>query len=73
MSPLLFNILTADLKEEMGKIKWGGVKLRDKVYGLAYADDMVLLAEDKGGMRSMIERLEGYIEKKGLELNREKN
>ena len=50
------------------------MKLEDeKVYGLAYTDDMVLLAEDKGGMRSMIERLEGYIEKKGLELNREKN
>ena len=43
LSLLLFNILTADLEEEMGKVKCEGVKLRDKkVYGLIYADDMIL-------------------------------
>jgi len=36
---------------------------------LAYADDIVLLAEDEEGMRSTIGRLEGYMEKKRLELN----
>lgn len=30
-----------------------------KVYTLAYADDILLLAEGKGKMRSMIEKLEG--------------
>jgi len=43
------------------------VKLGDKkVYGLAYADDIVLLAKDEKYDR------EEYIERKGSELNREK-
>lgn len=34
-----------------------GMKLEDKkVHGLAYADDMILLAEDEGNMRNMIKR-----------------
>ncbi|XP_071577651.1 uncharacterized protein [Temnothorax nylanderi] len=32
-------------------------------------DDVVLLAENKGSMKSMIERLEGYLDRKGLTLN----
>lgn len=28
LSPLLFNLLIADLEEEMGKVKWGGDKIR---------------------------------------------
>ncbi|KAL6420236.1 hypothetical protein ACFW04_014606 [Cataglyphis niger] len=48
---------------------WRGVKLGErKIYTLAYADDVVLIAEEDG-MRSMIERLEGNLEKKELELN----
>ncbi|KAL6438800.1 hypothetical protein ACFW04_003705 [Cataglyphis niger] len=50
---------------------WGEVKLEErKIYTLAYADDVVLIAEKEDGMRSMIERLKGYLEKKELELNR---
>lgn len=36
---------------------------------MAYADDVVLLAEEEDEMRSMIGRLEEYIERKDLELN----
>lgn len=74
LSPVLFNLLIADTEKEMGKIKWGGVKLgEDRVNTLAYSDDMVLLAEkNKEKMRSMIESLEEYLERKGLELNAEK-
>lgn len=37
--------MLADLEEEMGKVKWGGVRLDGgRVYTLAYADDVVLLA-----------------------------
>lgn len=39
---------------------------------MAYADDIVLLVENKKEMRSMMERLEWYLEKKELELNTEK-
>lgn len=48
MSPLLFNLLSADVEEEMGKVRWGGIKVEgDRVYTLAYADNMVLLAENE--------------------------
>ncbi|XP_018370076.1 PREDICTED: uncharacterized protein LOC108765728 [Trachymyrmex cornetzi] len=65
--------MIADLEEEMGKVKWGVVKVAGEiVYGLAYADDIVLLAEDEGSMRSLLEKLEGYVDRKGLELNIDK-
>lgn len=35
---------------------------------MAYADDMVLLIEEEG-MRSMMERVKGYLDRKGMELN----
>jgi len=70
LSPLLFNIMIADLEEEMGRVKWGGIKLgEERIYSLTYADDVVLLAEGEDEMRSLIGRLEEYMERKGLELN----
>ena len=46
----------------MGKVKWGGIMVGGKrIYTLAYADDVVLIAEDEDQMRSMLERLEGYL------------
>ncbi|KAL6420867.1 hypothetical protein ACFW04_014383 [Cataglyphis niger] len=54
----------------MSRGGWGEVKLKErKIYTLVYADGVVLIVEEEDGMRSMIERLEGYLEKKGLELN----
>lgn len=43
-----------------------------KVYTMQYADNMVLVAEGKNEMRSMVERLERYLDRKGLELNTNK-
>jgi len=54
----------------MRKVKWGGVVLKEeKVYSLAYADDIVLIAESEEEMKSVIERMEDYLDKKRLELN----
>lgn len=39
---------------------------------MLYTDDIVLLTEDEEGMRSIIGRLEKYLERKGLELNTNK-
>lgn len=70
LSPLLFNLMIADIEEKTGRVKWGGVRLsKEKVYTLAYADDMVLMAEGEDEMRSLIERLEECLDKKRLELN----
>lgn len=67
MNPYLFNLVLTDMEE---MLKRGGVKLEEeKVFCLAYADDMVLLAENEEGMVHMIEKLKGYIDKKRLEVN----
>lgn len=68
--PELFNMVTADLEEKLRRMKWKKVKLgEEKVYSLAYADNIVLLEEEKNEMRSVIRRLEEYLEQKGLEMN----
>lgn len=72
LSPILFNILLADLERQIGKVKWGGVGLEERrMFTLEYTDGyMVLLAENKEEMRSMIER--GYLDGKRMELNADK-
>lgn len=70
LSPLFFNILIADLEEELAKVRRARVKIKgSRVYSLAYTDDVVLVAEEEEKMRSMLERLEIYLENKGLVLN----
>lgn len=78
LSPLLFNILMADvimadIKEEMGKVKWGEIKIRRRrVYSLHYADNTMLMTERVEKIRSMEERLEEYLDRNDLEVNTEK-
>lgn len=72
MSPFLFNILIGDIKEALGRDKVGGVRIGgEKLKVLGYADDLVLLTEEKG-MRWLLKRLEKYCEEKGLEVNTRK-
>lgn len=71
LSPLLFNILLPDIEEEMGTVKWGGVRIGEKrIYTLAH--DLVMMAEREDEMRSVMERLEKYLDEKGLEVNTKK-
>ncbi|XP_046145769.1 uncharacterized protein LOC123989135 [Osmia bicornis bicornis] len=68
LSPLLYNILTADMEEKMSKSGGGGIKMGGrKIYTLAYADDVVVLAEEEADMRALLERLERYLDEKRLE------
>lgn len=54
-----------------GNRGWGEVKIGGKkIYMLAYADDMMMLAED--GMKGLIGMMERYLDGKGLELNTKK-
>jgi len=70
LSPLLFNIVIADLEDDLARGRWGGIKLGEgKIYSMAYADDMVLMAEEKDEMKAMLVRMERYIDKKKLEVN----
>lgn len=43
-----------------------------KVYTLAYADDIAVLAEDEEGMKGVMGKLERYLDEIGMELNTEK-
>lgn len=45
---------------------------KGRVYTLLYADDLVLIAK-KDEMRSIIDRLERYVERNRLELNAKKS
>lgn len=64
MRPLPFNALIADLEKIMGRVKRGRVSLDGEGCTPWH---MVLWAEEEGEMRSMMERLEEYLEGKGLD------
>lgn len=66
--PLLFNLLIMDLEEEMDKVRWEKIKLERE--RMAYANDVVLLAEEENEIKSMIGRFEDYLERKRLDLNK---
>ena len=68
-SPTLFNILIAAIEEEMTKVKWREIRLGEKrIYSLQYVDDVVLMVKKEGEMKNMLEKLERYLDRKGLEL-----
>lgn len=76
LSPLLFNVMIDDIEKTLGRNKVGGVKIgREKLKVLAYADDLVILAEEEEGMRWLLKRLEKYCERKGIrgEYRKDKN
>jgi hypothetical protein len=45
---------------------------REKVWSLAFADDMVIVAKSEREMKAMMRNLEKYVRKKKLEVNVEK-
>ena len=47
------------------KAQTGGVVVdKEKVWSLAYADDLVIVAKKKEEMRTMIKSFEKYVEKR---------
>jgi hypothetical protein len=73
LSPLLFTIYVADVDEMLKKAQAGGVVVgREKVWSLAFADDMVIVAKSEREMKEMMRNLEKYVRKKKLEVNVEK-
>ena len=71
LNPSLFTLLLADMDDELEKGRLRGVKLGggERVYTLAYADDVAVLAEDEEGMKGMLGKLERYVDGKGLQVN----
>lgn len=73
MSPLLFNVMIDDIEKALGRDKVEGVKIGgEKLKVLAYANDLVLLAEEEKKIRWLLKRLEKYCDGKELEVNTRK-
>ncbi|XP_043475941.1 uncharacterized protein LOC122507345 [Leptopilina heterotoma] len=65
LSPILFSLLMADLEEKLKRRGKGGIKLeKGKIYSLAYADNIVLMADKEAGMRLLMKKFEKYVRKK---------
>jgi len=74
LSPTLFAAYIADLDESLRKAQNGGIVLgRTKVWSLAYADDIVLVAKDEEEMKIMMKGMEKYVDRKKMTLNSEKS
>lgn len=73
LSPTLFSLYLADIEDALRKNQDGGIMIgKTKIWTLAYADDIVLLASDAQGLRNMMQRLERSFRRKELILNAEK-
>jgi len=71
---LLFALVIADMEEQMKKGQVGGVWIgKNRIWTLAYADDLVLLAKNEESMKETMKRLEKYLRNKNLQLNAEKS
>jgi len=74
LSPTLFSLLIADIEEELKKGQVGGARIgNERIWSLAYADDIVILAKDEESLKEMMKRMERYLKKKKLQLNTEKS
>lgn len=69
MSPLLFNLYIADLDKEMKNRNIGGVQIgNQRIWSLAYADDIVLLANNREAIQDMMSRFKRFLAKRKLKL-----
>jgi len=73
MSPLLFNLYIADIDNELEKRGLGEVRLdRDRIWSLAYTDDLVLVAYNRETLQNMMSIFKKFLEGRKLELCTEK-
>jgi hypothetical protein len=73
INPLLFTIYVANMDEMLKKSQAGGSVIgREKVWSLALADDLVIVAKSEREMEEMMKNLRKYVRKKKLEVNVEK-
>lgn len=65
LSPTLFNVVMSDPEKEMSKVQEGGIILgKKKLWTVSYADDIVLLATDAGGLKQMLKRFRRWLKKR---------
>jgi len=70
MSSLLFNLCMADMEEKLNSKEIGAVKIdRIRIYNLACANDLVLLAKNRETMQNMILSFKKFLKDRSLEIN----
>lgn len=73
LSPTLFNLYIAEVDKYFEKKGIGGIKLgKERIWSLAYADDMVLLAKNREALLGMMEAFKSFCTDRELILNTEK-
>lgn len=73
LSPLLFNLYIADIDKIMKDRNIGGVKIgKIRIWNLAYADDIVLLANNRDAMQDMMSVFRRFLKDIKLELSADK-
>lgn len=73
LSLTLFNLYIAEVDKYFEKKGIGGIKLgKDRIWSLAYADDMVLLVKNREALLGMMEAFKSFCKDRGLILNTEK-
>lgn len=74
LSPLLFNIYIADIDKDLGKRNIGGVAVGDeRIWSLAYADDLVIIAKNRVALLDMMDTLRRFLRARELTLSSEKS
>lgn len=70
LSPTLFSVYTADMETFLRRAQAGGVTIgRQRIHMLAYADDVLILAEDADQMKEVIRILKKYFELNAMTAN----
>lgn len=73
LSPLLFNLYIADMDKYMKRRGIGGIMIdNERLWSLAYADDMVLIAKNREALLDMMSVLKRFLRDRGFILNVEK-
>lgn len=72
LSPLLFNLTLDSIIEDLSASTIGVRIQESNIAVLAFADDMVLLAENKKEAKTQIRKLDSFLRQLGMELSIEK-
>lgn len=75
LSPLLFALYIGDLEEVLNNQQSGGVVIggKVKIYSLAYADDLVIIASTPEELQDMLKTLQRYSTRRKLIVNTNKS
>ena len=71
LSSLLFNLIIDELIEDLKKIKVG-IEIGERICCMAFADDLVLIREERIHMQMLLEESKRFLNQKGLRANPKK-